>query len=167
MRTDGGLISQKKQLGHGDGRAVRLFMPRSLSRTGAALDTYATRTVTQMITEASSSTSPNSLVTAATPTSRPARSPVLLVAHPDGYVEVYGDDIDVVVAQLPDVTTAEAEIAAEELVATSLPASHRELFVPGRLAESHLVERVTPKDLMRRRTMRQLHAAIAAHGGER
>ena len=122
-----------------------------------------------MITEPSSSTSPNSLVTAATstPTPQPARSPVLLVAHPDGYVEIYGDDIDVVVAQLPDVTTAEAEIAAEELVAISLPASHRELFVPGRLAESHLVERVTPRDLMRRRTMRQLHAAIAANGGER
>ena len=128
-----------------------------------------------MLTEPSSSTSPNSLVTAATstptPTPRqhqqPARSPVLLVAHPDGYVEIYGDDIDVVVAQLPDVTTAQAEIAAGELVATSLPASHRELFVPGRLAESHLVERVIPKDLMRRRTMRQLHAAIAANGGER
>lgn len=126
-----------------------------------------------MLTEPSSSTSPNSLVTAATstptprPTPQPARSPVLLVAHPDGYVEIYGDDIDVVVAQLPDVTTAQAEIAAGELVATSLPASHRELFVPGRLAESHLVERVIPKDLMRRRTMRQLHAAIAANGGER
>ena len=120
----------------------------------------------QMITEPSSSTSPNPLVTTATPTPRPAHSPVLLVAHPDGYVEIYGDDVDVVVAQLPEVTTAEAEVAAEELVAASLPASHRDLFVPGRLAESHLIERVTPKDLMHRRTIRQLHAAIVANLGD-
>ncbi len=74
------------------------------------------------------------------------RTKVLVVLSSDGFVEVFGGrEVDCHVAQRLAVDSIEAERMAEEFLDGTLPKRFRELFLPGMLRATGLVERITPE----------------------
>ena len=124
--------------------------------------TEATHKASHMIRKLSPGTTPKSgfkpdLQRAA----RPQRVPVIVVTHPDGYVEVFGPpETSVVCVQVPETRSTAAEILAEQLIESRLPATHRKVFAPGHLRETANVERVTVEQLADRKWLGEFNAAI-------
>ena len=62
---------------------------------------------------------------------RPQRQAVLIVSHPDGYIEAFAEPhIDVRFARVPVAHSLDAEVVAEDLVELMLPARYRRLYFP-------------------------------------
>ena len=87
-----------------------------------------------------------------------SRSQVLIVGHPDQYLEVFAEkNVDIRVVRTPITSTESAAISAEDFVEQTLPRTWRHLFVPGKLRKSAmlrplsidtLVEAAWTKDLI-------------------
>jgi len=72
------------------------------------------------------------------------RTRVLVVLSSNGFVELFADkDVDFHVAQRLHVDTIEAERLAEDLLDITIPKSFRNLFFPGKLRATALVEKIT------------------------
>lgn len=98
--------------------------------------------------------------------SRPPRAKVLVVAHPDGFLEVYGDNIDVhIVTPLVMHTTA-GEALADEYLDATLPWRFRALHTADNLVAVHQVKPVRPTDEAERLLRLELVRAAAAVRGE-
>ena len=65
--------------------------------------------------------------------SRGTRQKVLILSHPDGYVEIFGDGIDVHIARIPLATSRQAERQAEAVASMLMPLRFRELWRRDRL----------------------------------
>ena len=63
---------------------------------------------------------------------RQPKQKVLIIAHPDNYIEVYGDNIDVEIVRSIVASTPEAECIAEDIVEASLPLRFKPLYWPGK-----------------------------------
>jgi len=62
-------------------------------------------------------------------TKRPKRQPILILSHPDGHLEVFGDrHLDVHLARVPTAFSAEGERQAEAVAELLLPVRYRPLF---------------------------------------
>lgn len=99
------------------------------------------------------------------PSPRPStngRPPVLVVLHPDGYVETYCRDADVVVVVMPSMESADGERLADEFLASSLPKRHRSIYAPGLIAATGQVETIRPSEIIHRNMMRGLVRALTA-----
>lgn len=81
---------------------------------------------------------------------RTPRAPALLVLHGDGYVELYGDGLDVLVVHALTVEPFE-EATADEILTDSLPLRFRELHYPAKLLVAAQSERRTPAEELSRR----------------
>jgi hypothetical protein len=79
---------------------------------------------------------------------RPPRSKVLVVLHPDGWIEVYGDDhVDARVVQRLDIgdeTPATATLLDEYIIG-AVPRCYRSLYFANKLRATGTVEKVTPE----------------------
>jgi NADPH-dependent 2,4-dienoyl-CoA reductase/sulfur reductase-like enzyme len=74
------------------------------------------------------------------------RTRVLVILSSNGFVEVFAErEVDVHIAQGLHVETIEGERLAEEFLDGTLPKRFRELFLPGMLRATGLVERITPE----------------------
>lgn len=75
-------------------------------------------------------------------------TPVLVVIHSDGYVELYGPrSIDARIAILPDMNSAKGEILAEEYLDLNLPERHRRLHAPGMIRTAKLGRKITAHEI--------------------
>ena len=63
---------------------------------------------------------------------RQPRQKVLIVAHSDNFIEVYGDNIDVEITRSPVASSTEAERLAEDIVEACLPPRFKSLYWPGK-----------------------------------
>lgn len=73
-------------------------------------------------------------------------TPVLIVAHPDGFVEVYGDGISAYVVTPLVMHTAAGEALADQYLDETLPRRFRDLHVAPNLVAVHQVKPVRPTD---------------------
>lgn len=97
--------------------------------------------------------------------SRPPRAKVLVVAHPDGFLEVYGDNIDVHIVTPLSMYTAAGEVLADEYLDATLPWRFRDLHVMPKLRAMHQVKVVRPSDEVGRvLRLGLVHAAAAVRG---
>lgn len=90
------------------------------------------------------------------------RPPVLVVIHPDGYVETYCRDADVHVVVMPSMESVDGERLADEYLASTLPKRHRSIYAPGLVGATGQVESISPSDIVHRNVMRGLVRAITA-----
>lgn len=80
-----------------------------------------------------------------------SRQAVLVVTHPDGFVEVFGGStVDVRCVDMPAVTGPEAERLAEEYVGLAVPRRYQDVYYPSARRAIHLPERLAPSDIARR-----------------
>jgi hypothetical protein len=87
---------------------------------------------------------------------RVQRVPVLVVLHPDGWIEVYGDDLDVcIMTKLDGGDIPAVEVMAEQYMDLDLPRRFRPLYFPVKLRATGQCERRTPAaELQRLRELR-------------
>ena len=72
------------------------------------------------------------------------RTRVLVVLSSNGFVELFADkNVDFHVAQRLHVETIEAERLADDLLDITIPKPFRNLFFPGKLRATGLVEKIT------------------------
>lgn len=74
------------------------------------------------------------------------RPPVLVVAHADGHIEVYGESVDVFIATPLVMHTQVGEQLADEYLDARLPRRHRDLHRADKLVAVHQVKPVRPSD---------------------
>lgn len=74
------------------------------------------------------------------------RPPVLVVAHADGHIEVYGESVDVHVVTPLTMNTAAGEALADEYLDARLPRRHRDLHRADKLVTVHQAKPVRPTD---------------------
>ena len=93
---------------------------------------------------------------------RKAKEPALVLAHHDGWIEVYGH-VNVQFLNVPHIppTTGQLfnhkhELLIEKYLIGRLSKVHVDLFFPGLLATSGQVQCVRPSDLMHRNVMSEL-----------
>jgi len=93
---------------------------------------------------------------------RKVKEPVLVLAHHDGWIEVYGH-VNVQFLNVPHIppTTdrcfnSKHEILIEEYLLDRLGKSHVKVFFPGLRASADQVQCVRPSDLMYRNVMSEL-----------
>lgn len=89
-------------------------------------------------------------------TARQQRQKVLIVAHGDGYIEVFGKNIDVHIANMTTTSNVAGEIVAEDYLRHSLPMPYRDIYFPGMLRKTGTVEEIRPADI----ATRQLNLSI-------
>lgn len=86
-----------------------------------------------------------------TPPVRKPRQAVLIVCHPDGYIEAYADqNVDVHIAQMPKMGTTAGRIAAEQYLDASLKPRYRDLYWPYKKRAADMVREVHPSDIAER-----------------
>lgn len=73
-------------------------------------------------------------------------TPVLIVAHQDGFVEVYGDGISAYVVTPLVMNTRAGEALADEYIDEALPRRYRALHTADKLVAVHQVKVVRPVD---------------------
>lgn len=90
------------------------------------------------------------------------KEPVIVLAHHDGWIEVYGH-VHVQFLNVPHIPPAtdryfnsKHELLIEEYLLDRLGKSHVKIFFPGLLASSGQVQWVRPSDLMHRNVMSEL-----------
>ena len=71
-----------------------------------------------------------------TPSLRPPRLAVLILSHGDGYLEIFGDGIDVHLARVPLVGTAEGELLAENWIDATIPPAVQAVVLAGQGGEN-------------------------------
>jgi len=89
--------------------------------------------------------------------SQSPRPCVLIVAHQDNFVEIFGSDgVDVRFVNAPtleDQSNAEAltrcEILAEDYISSVLPQRYRDIYFPSNRIATRMIRTVTPLDLAR------------------
>ncbi|MGI6418534.1 MAG: hypothetical protein ACOX1P_23035 [Thermoguttaceae bacterium] len=74
------------------------------------------------------------------------RPPVLVVAHADGHIEVFGESIDVHIVTPIVMYTQVGEQLADEYLDVRLPHRHRDLHTADKLLVTHQVKPVRPTD---------------------
>lgn len=89
------------------------------------------------------------------PTPKAARVPVLVVLHSDGYVEVFGEHLDVHLVQALAAEQPE-EVLADEYLDATLPRRFRDLHYPYNLVAAACCERRTAEDELYRRLALEL-----------
>ena len=88
---------------------------------------------------------------------RPTPTPVLVVLNPDGFVEVYGDNISVHIAQRLDVAPAPYnERVADELLDAKLPWRFKQIYFPSKRRACGQCRRVTVEDELDRQLRLEL-----------
>lgn len=92
------------------------------------------------------------------PTSRPARVKVLVLLHPDNFVQVLGEPhVDARIVNMLDVDP-EQEHLAELYAEHCLPQVYRELFYPNKVRATGQVRKVSAEaELQRRADLDVLH----------
>jgi len=79
---------------------------------------------------------------------RPRPEHVLIVAHGDGFVEVFAEGhVAAKIVIAPFMASAEGEILAEEFVDLTLPKPYRDLHVPCKRTTFDQVRTITPQDI--------------------
>lgn len=74
--------------------------------------------------------------------------PVLVVLHPDGFVECFGyHHVDVRVVIMPAMDSPSGEAIAEDYLTMMLPPRHRSIYMPGYLRAMGSVRTVTAQDI--------------------
>ena len=83
-----------------------------------------------------------------TPPLRVESVPILVLLHPDGFVEVYGHrNVDVHIATLVAMQSAQGQILAEEYLELNMPPRHRAIYAPGMIRAAKMNRIITPSDL--------------------
>ncbi|WP_442485599.1 hypothetical protein [Aeoliella sp. SH292] len=83
--------------------------------------------------------------------SRPIPQPVLLLAHADGWLEVFAErHIQAKIVMVPSTGSLTGELLAEQYLDATLPHRYRDLHWPGKLRAADRLRTVRPSDLMRR-----------------
>ncbi|QDS91897.1 hypothetical protein FF011L_06330 [Roseimaritima multifibrata] len=91
---------------------------------------------------------------------RQQRQKVLIVTHADRYIEVFGENIDVHIANMTATSNVAGEITAEDFLELSLPMPYRDIYFPGMLRKTGTVEEIRPADLaVRQINLSMLRAA--------
>lgn len=85
------------------------------------------------------------------------RSSVLLLAHGDGWLEIFAPNhIDAKFLNVPFVPTIEGEKAAEKFIEKSLPFRYREIYWPGNRRLSGMLRRVLPSEIKKAKQEEEL-----------
>lgn len=78
------------------------------------------------------------------------REAVLVVLHGDGWIESFADrHVDIHIAIMPRMETAEGQIAAEQFLETNLPHRYKSLYWPGNRRAADMVRTIRPSDAAR------------------
>ena len=102
-----------------------------------------------------------------TPSPRPPRQRVLVVPHPDGHLEVFGErNIAVHVARVPIAHSRDAERVADEVVDLRLPRPFRELHRADKLRAVGTTRPLRPSALLAAAETRDALAALDALAAE-
>ncbi|QDS97704.1 hypothetical protein [Adhaeretor mobilis] len=93
------------------------------------------------------------------------RQHVLIVAHADGYLEVFGEkNLDIRISNIPLAHSREAERIAEDALELSLPRCYRQLYFPGKRRATATLMPLLPSTMARakavKRTIRQLNQLV-------
>jgi len=92
---------------------------------------------------------------------RPPRTQVLVVLHSDGYVQLFApEQIDAHIAVMPSMNRPEGERLAEDYLAITLPRRFRQVYLPGNIRATGLVETIRPSDIAHRQLMQKMLSAI-------
>ena len=76
------------------------------------------------------------------------KSPILIVAHADRYLEAFSRDrTPIRIVQMPDVKGVEGELVAEKYLEQSLPKQFRDIYFPGYRRATHLIQPTKPSDI--------------------
>ena len=95
------------------------------------------------------------------------REAVLILAHGDGWIEVFAEKhFDVRIEIVPYMTTEPGEIQAEEYVELSLPKRYRDVYWPGNRRAADMMRVVRPTDIVRRDYDLELLRAIQQLGNQ-
>ncbi|MDZ4849592.1 MAG: hypothetical protein SGI77_09875 [Pirellulaceae bacterium] len=78
---------------------------------------------------------------------KPVPPSVLVVAHSDGHIEIFGDQVDARSVNTPAMSSSAGEILAEDYISSVLPQRFRDIYFPGNLLAIGMVRTVTPLDL--------------------
>ena len=79
------------------------------------------------------------------------RQAVLVLAHADGWLEVFAEpNIDVRIAMVPTTGTIAGESLAEQVVDLALPRRYRDLHWPGKLRAADRLRVLRPSELLHR-----------------
>jgi len=70
-----------------------------------------------------------------------------VAVHSDGFIEVFGSDIDVRVVDVPHGGSARCERLAEQWIETTLPPRHRSVYFPGNVRAQHMPRVITPREI--------------------
>lgn len=85
---------------------------------------------------------------------------VLVVVHPDRWIEVFGGrSLDVAIVQMPTTTCAVNGLLAENLIELSMPERFRQIYWPNNLRAMQFVEEITAAKLLKRSADMTLLAA--------
>ena len=95
------------------------------------------------------------------------REAVLVLAHPDGWLETFAEKhVDVRIVMVPQVTTQAGEILAEEYVEASLPKRYRDVYWPANRRAADMLRVVRPSDIAWREYELELLRAIQQLGNQ-
>lgn len=102
-----------------------------------------------------------------------SRKKVLIVAHSDGFIQVYAaDDVDIHFINAPEMHSPEGERMAELYVTKTIPYPYRQLYAPGKCRKTAQVQATKPSDIMESNFERDClrsadHANLIIDGFER
>ena len=92
---------------------------------------------------------------------RPERVKVLVVAHSDGWLELFAEShVDAKIVQQIHGETAAGEIMAEEILDGRLPRPYRDLHVPGKCRACELLRPITADQELNRLAALRVLAAV-------
>ena len=80
---------------------------------------------------------------------RAPRQKLLVVAHPDHYLEFYGEGVDVLLVRMPMAFGRQAEITAEDVFEARLPLGFRPLYDRSKLIKTASTRPLAPTTLAR------------------
>ena len=80
---------------------------------------------------------------------RVPRQKVLILSHPDGHLEIFGEAIDAHICRVPTASTIEAERQAEQVVEWLLPHRFRDLWQRDKLRAVGTSRPLLPSTLAR------------------
>lgn len=90
---------------------------------------------------------------------------VLILLHSDGFIEVYGEGVNVCMLNVPHADCMAGEVLAEELVDLSIPKRFAELHTKDKLIATENLRKVLPSDIMYIKEMKRTLRELSAIGG--
>lgn len=87
---------------------------------------------------------------------------VLIVGHADGFVEVFGEDIDALFLNIPTMSSSAGEIMAEDYVSSVIPQRYQDIYFPGNRICAGQLQSITPQNLVAYLDYRQAWRAVDA-----